>query len=314
MKPGLALVTGGAGFIGSQIVDALILRGWKVMVVDNLSTGRKQFVNRKASFWKIDVAHPKVVRWISRAKPDVIFHYAAQISVAASVHDPVKDAETNLHSSIRLLDAASRAKTKRFIFAGTGGALCSEQGPLPAKEHEICDPISPYAIAKLAAEDYGSFYRRQHGLPFVTVRYANVYGPRQNSRGEAGVIAIFAKQMLRNESVRINGSGRQTRDFLFVDDAVRAALLMIDYPKLAGPYHVGTSIETSVNTLFGRMAKLTGYRKKPSHGPEDQSAPIRSSLDSSLITHDTYWHPETSLAAGLKRTIAWFREHPEFMK
>ena len=189
--PKLAVVTGGAGFIGSHLVDRLVREKWSVVVIDNLSTGSLRNVNPEADFKKMDIRKPQAAALIRKLKPQVVFHLAAQASVPVSVKDPIGDAETNLHATLHLLDAATDAKVKRFIFAGTGGALSSEKTQLPTDEAHASEPTSPYAIAKVAAERYGAFYRLSRGLPFVSLRFANVYGPRQNPHGEAGVVSIF---------------------------------------------------------------------------------------------------------------------------
>lgn len=306
--PKHALVTGGAGFIGSHLVDALLARKWAVTVVDDLSTGFRKNVDRRADFRKLDIRSPSASSLLKRLKPYAVFHLAAQASVPVSVKDPIHDAEVNIHATLRLLDAASAVRAKRFIFAGTGGALSSEKTVLPTDELHASSPASPYAISKVASEQYGAFYRTAHGLAFTSLRFANVYGPRQNPHGEAGVIAIFCRRMLEGQPVRINGTGKQTRDYIYVSDVVSAMMLGLHDPKASGPYHVGTGIETDVLTLFHRIAKLTGYHQKPKKGPADISAPMRSALDSSKLTHDLGWRPEIRLKDGLKKTVQWFRE------
>lgn len=301
--PRHALVTGGAGFIGSHVVDTLIGSGWRVTVMDNLSSGKRQNVHPAAEFLKIDVRDERASQWILKHKPDAVLHFAAQISVARSIKDPVADAETNIRASIWLMDAAAKAKVSRFIFAGTGGALCDETVPLPAKEHHVADPMSPYAIAKRAIELYGDFYRREYGLPFTSLRFANVYGPRQNAAGEAGVIAIFASAMLANCPVAINGTGKQTRDYVYVADVADAVMRTLEDDMVVGIFHVGTGKETSVQDIFKRLAEITKYRKKPKKGPEDSNAPMRSALDASLLESVTGWKPRTKLADGLKLTV-----------
>ncbi|MCC6563596.1 NAD-dependent epimerase/dehydratase family protein, partial [Candidatus Uhrbacteria bacterium] len=235
----LAVVTGGAGFIGSHLVDRLIQEDWSVVVIDNLSTGSKKNVNPAAKFLKIDIRKPAAAKLIRKLKPQAVFHLAAQASVPESVKNPIGDAETNLHATLHLLDAAADAKVKRFVFAGTGGALSSEKTRLPTDEEHASEPTSPYAIAKVAAERYGAFYRLSRGLPFVSLRFANVFGPRQNPHGEAGVVAIFSKRMLKGESVKVNGTGKQTRDYIYVGDVVDAMMAALEVQKAEGPYHVG---------------------------------------------------------------------------
>lgn len=307
--PKLALVTGGAGFIGSHLVDALLAKKWNVVVIDDLSTGSKRNLDKRAKFLKMDIRLPNAARTVERLRPDAMFHLAAQASVPRSVKDPVEDAEINLHATLRLLEAASRAKVKRFIFAGTGGALSSEATRLPTDEDHASAPSSPYAIAKVGSEYYGTFYRKWRKLNFTSFRFANVYGPRQNPHGEAGVIAIFCKRMLADQPVQINGTGKQTRDYVYVSDVVNAMMLGLPASSAAGPYHVGTGIETDVQTLFHTLADLTGYDQKPKKGPSDIGAPMRSALDASKLTHDLGWRPEVSLTDGLRKTFEWFREN-----
>jgi UDP-glucose 4-epimerase len=307
MSKQLALVTGGAGFIGSHVVDALIALNWRVHVMDDLSSGSRRNVNPKATFSKLDIGNERAGRWILKKRPDVVLHFAAQISVTRSIEDPVTDAETNIHATLKLLDAASKSRVKRFVFAGSGGVLCSEHTPLPVREGTVCDPVSPYGIAKRTIEHYGAFYRANRGLPFVSLRFANVYGPRQNAKGEAGVVSIFTTAMLAGKPTRINGTGLQTRDFIYVDDVVSAVLAMIDHPKLAGPYHVGTGKETNIRDLYKRVAAFAGYGRKPGRGPADRNAPMRSALDSTLLAHDTGWRWRVDLKQGLKQTVEWFR-------
>jgi UDP-glucose 4-epimerase len=308
MSKPLALVTGGAGFIGSHVVDALIARHWRVYVMDDLSSGSRRNLNPKATFSKLDIRNDRAARWILKNRPDAVLHFAAQISVTRSIEDPVADAETNIHATLKLMDAASKSRVKRFVFAGSGGVLCSEHTRLPVREGAVCDPVSPYGIAKRTIEHYGAFYRTNRGLPFVALRFANVYGPRQNAKGEAGVISIFTTAMLDGKQTRINGTGLQTRDFIYVDDVVSAVLAMIDHPKLAGPYHVGTGVETNVWGLHKKLSALIGYRRKPGYGPADWNAPMRSALDAMFLTHDTGWRWKIHLQEGLKRTVKWFQE------
>ncbi len=301
-----ALVTGGAGFIGSHLVDALLAKKWDVTVIDDLSTGSRKNVDKRADFKKLDIRSPAASALITKLKPHAIFHLAAQASVPVSVKNPVHDAEVNIHATIRLLEAASVAKVKRFIFAGTGGALSSEKTVLPTDELHASAPSSPYAIAKVASEHYGAFFRAARKLAFTSMRFANVYGPRQNPHGEAGVVAIFAKRMLADDVVRINGTGKQTRDYIYVSDVVSAMLAAMDHPEAEGPFHVGTGIETDVNTLYAQIAQLAHYEKKPKKGPADIGAPMRSALDSSKLTHELRWRPEVNLEDGLRRTVEWF--------
>ncbi|MBD3251269.1 NAD-dependent epimerase/dehydratase family protein [Candidatus Uhrbacteria bacterium] len=305
----LVLVTGGAGFIGSQVVDALISDGWRVVVMDNLSSGKRRNVHPGAHFLKMDIGNPKAAKWILQNKPEVILHFAAQINVRRSVKDPIKDAETNIHATLKLMEAASVVKVKKFVFAGSGGALCSNETPIPMKEAQVCDPMSPYAISKRTIEHYGEFYRAQKGLPFVSLRFANVYGPRQNAKGEAGVVAIFITQMLANAPITINGTGTQTRDYLYVSDVVDAVMHTVKRKDVLGVYHIGTGRQTTVNEIYKKLATMIGYKRKPKKGPADQAAPHRSALDAGRFMKQTGWSPRYKLTEGLKTTVLSVQSH-----
>lgn len=311
-KP-FALVTGGAGFIGSQLVETLLSDGWHVAVMDDLSTGKRKNVHPAAAFIKMDIASSKAREWILRMKPNAVFHLAAQVSVSRSVKDPMKDAETNVMAALGLLDAASHAGVERFVFASSGGALANERA-IPTRETDEADPVSPYAIAKYAIERYGAFYREAYGLPFVAMRFANVYGPRQNAEGEAGVISIFATRMLANETTQVNGTGKQTRDFVYVDDVVAAIMAVLRKPGLTGVFNVGTGKETDITSLYRKMAKLACYTKKVKKGPPDRGARTRSVLDASFLQTKTGWKPKTKLDEGLKQTIIWFQANQKKKK
>ena len=281
------LVTGGAGFIGSHVVDAYVERGWRVTVVDDLSTGDRRNVNPRATFIEADIRNAP----LDEIRPDVINHHAAQMDVRRSVDDPLFDANVNILGSLALLQKASELGVKRFIFASTGGAIYGEPQFAPQTEQHPTNPLSPYGCAKLAVEHYLNYFRVVHGLPTIALRYANVYGPRQNSKGEAGVIAIFADRLQRNAKVIINGDGQQTRDFVYVADVV-AANMKVTESADAGPLNVGTSVETSINEL----ARMIGVRAE--HGPAKAGEQRRSVLASQF--------GRTKLADGLRETLAWF--------
>jgi UDP-glucose 4-epimerase len=287
------LVTGGAGFIGSHVVDAFVDRGWRVSVVDNLSTGDRRNLNPRAEFHQADIRDTDLVATL---RPDVICHHAAQMDVRRSVSDPVFDAEVNVVGSLRLLQAAVDAAVKRFIFASSGGALYGEPLAAPQTEEHPANPISPYGCAKLSVEHYLYYFRMVHGLSSVALRYANVYGPRQNTQGEAGVVAIFIDRMRRGDAVTINGDGKQTRDFVYVSDVVAANMAAAD-AEWQGSFNVGTGVETSINQL----AALLGVRA--THGPAKAGEQLRSVLDGSKLGI-TY----TPLRDGLEKTVAWFRQ------
>jgi len=281
------LVTGGAGFIGSHLVDAYLDRGWRVSVVDNLSTGDRGNLNPRATFYEADIREVD----LAGIRPDVINHHAAQMDVRRSVADPVFDAGVNVIGSVSLLQKAAEIGVKRFIFASTGGAIYGEPVFAPQTEDHPTNPLSPYGCAKLAVEHYMNYFRVVHGLPTVALRYANVYGPRQNSKGEAGVVAIFIERKLRGERATINGDGEQTRDFVYVGDVVAANMAVTDSAD-PGPFNVGTGIETSVNQL----ASLIGLNAV--HGPAKVGEQRRSVLASKF--------GRTPLAKGLPETVAWF--------
>jgi len=301
------LVTGGAGFIGSHVAERLVAAGHEVAVVDNLSTGRRENIPAGAQFYPYDIKAKETCQLILSWQPQVILHFAAQMSVSYSVKDPMEDARENILGSLHLFTAAAQAGVEKVVFASTGGAMYGEAGPVPAKESDPAFPESPYGIAKLAVEHYLRFFHRQHGITPVSLRYANIYGPRQNAQGEAGVVAIFTEKFLTGEQPVINGDGRQTRDFLFVSDAVAAALLAMQYPQ-AGVFNIGTGQETDILTIYLGLRELTGSSLAPAHGPAKPGEQRKSALDSSLARKYLGWQPRVRLAEGLKLTVAAFRE------
>jgi UDP-glucose 4-epimerase len=291
------LVTGGAGFIGSHIVDALIARGDRVTIVDDLSTGDRANVHPRAKLQVMDIRDADV------DAVDVVVHQAAQIDVRKSVADPAFDAEVNIVGSIRLLEAAARAGVKRFVFASSGGAIYGEPVAVPQTEDHPTNPLSPYGCAKLSFEHYLGLYV---GVSCVALRYANVYGPRQNAKGEAGVIAIWAPHLWAGEEVTINGSGEQTRDFVYVDDVVAANLAAID-GDFRGAFNVGTGVETSVNALHAMMARIAGATAPPRHAAAKPGEQMRSVLDGSRLRALAKLPEPVALEEGLRRTLEWFR-------
>ena len=291
------LITGGAGFIGSHLVDAYLQRGDRVTVVDDLTSGDRQYVDPRAELIVADIREFD----LRALRPDIVSHHAAQMDVRQSVADPVFDAEVNILASVRLMRQSVEAGVTRFIFASSGGAIYGEPLSTPQREDHPLHPLSPYGCAKASVEHYLHFFREVHGLNTVALRYANVYGPRQNTHGEAGVIGIFARKMLRGEGVTINGDGTQTRDFVHVSDVVAANLAVSDSDQ-AGPFNVGTGIETSINDLYAAMASLLHVATQATHGPVKPGEQRRSVLAASLVT------PRVTLADGLRGTIDWFRE------
>lgn len=301
------LVTGGAGFIGSHVVDEYIRLGHHVTVVDNLSTGRKQNVNSAAEFHEVDIRDAANLRKIFDGNRfDVVNHQAAQMDVRRSVDDPVYDASVNLLGMLTLLEVCVKAGVKRVIFASSGGAIYGEQEYFPADELHPTRPISPYGVAKLTTEQYLYYYKSVHGIDYVSLRYANVYGPRQNPEGEAGVVAIFATRFLSGRQPVINGDGMQTRDYVFVGDVVRGNHLALDC-KAPAVFNIGTGVETNVNQLFDQLRRLTNSQLEKQHGPAKKGEQLRSVLSSSLIEKTLGWKPLTTLDDGLRQTVEYFR-------
>ena len=301
------LVTGGAGFIGSHLADAFIARGDRVSIIDNLSTGDLRNLNPKAEFHEADLREERTFELVRSLKPDLVSHHAAQIDVRHSVADPAIDAEINIVATIRLLQASYEAGVQRFVFASTGGAIYGEPVTVPQNEEHPQNPLSPYGCAKLSVEHYMHYFREIHGLSTVALRYANIYGPRQSSKGEAGVIAIFADRLLRGDEVTINGDGEQTRDYVFVDDVVRANMVVCDDASLAGPYNVGTGIESSVNELYRQIAANAGVDRDAHHGPAKVGEQRRSVLDGTRLRAIGKLPEPVSLRDGIRQTVEWFR-------
>jgi UDP-glucose 4-epimerase len=301
------LVTGGAGFIGSHVVDAYVGAGHDVLIVDNLCTGKRENLNPKARFFEYDILDPKTAALIASEKPDVINHHAAQMDVRRSVADPKFDATVNILGTIGLLDAARQAGVKKFLFVSSGGAAYGEQEEYPAPETHPTWPVSPYGVSKRSGELYCHFFMAEYGLPFVAFRYANVYGPRQDPHGEAGVVAIFSGKMLRGEPVTVNGDGKQTRDYVFVGDVARMSLLALDNPA-TGPVNVGTGIETDVNALAERIRAAAKSTSEITHGPAKSGEQRRSVVAIRRAAEVYGWKPEVSMDEGLARTVEFFRQ------
>ena len=300
------LVTGGAGFIGSHLVDRLILEGHDAVVVDNLVTGKRRNINRAATFYKMDVQSWRLERAFRNERPNVVMHLAAQMDVRKSVEDPMFDAQVNVLGTLNVLQQAVKHGVRKVIFSSSGGAIYGEQETYPAPETHVLRPLSPYGLSKLCGEQYLSYFQRVSGLQAVSLRYANVYGPRQDPEGEAGVVAIFIQKMLNNEQAVINGNGRQTRDFVFVDDVVEANLAMMGQ-ETQGTYNVGTGVETSINDLFRILVQHTGSTCKEMHGPAKKGEQARSVIDCTKLRQEVSWEPKADLSEGLKKTVEYFR-------
>lgn len=301
------LVTGGAGFIASHIVDAYVGQGHSVTVIDDLSTGRKSNLNAKARFYEADIRDAAAVQKLFGSETfDVVNHHAAQMDVRRSVADPVFDASVNVVGVLTLLEAAVKTGVRRFIFASSGGAIYGEQDYFPADEAHPTRPISPYGVAKLTTEQYLFYYRAVYGLDSVCLRYANVYGPRQNPEGEAGVVAIFATKMLKGEQPVINGDGKQTRDYVFVGDIVRANVLALN-ARSSAIFNVGTGIESDVTQLFTVLRTLTGSSCAEQHGEAKKGEQLRSVLDHGKLGRELGWSPSVSLTDGIRMTVEFFR-------
>jgi len=301
-------VTGGAGFIGSHVADAFIEQGHDVVIVDNLSMGNEKNINHRARFVKLNIQDPEIFALFEKEKFDVVDHHAAQMDVRLSVADPIFDATNNILGTINLLQAAVKYSVKKFIFVSSGGAIYGEHDYFPADEEHPTRPLSPYGITKLTGEKYLYFYHHVHQLNFVILRYANIYGPRQNPKGEAGVIAIFASRLLTGGQPVINGNGLQTRDYVYVGDVVGANLKALDY-KGNDYFNIGTGIETNVNELFHHVNHLTNANAKEAHGPAQPGEQLRSVLNNQKAKEILSWTPQVSLKEGLANTVEFFRNY-----
>lgn len=301
------LVTGGAGFIGSHIVDRLVQEGYGVVVADNLATGKRRNINRAAKFYRADIRSWWLERVFRRERPVVVCHHAAQMDVRRSVQDPMFDAETNILGTLNVLRYAIKYGVRKFIFASSGGAVYGEPEKLPVSESHPTRPASPYGISKAVGDEYLRYFRAADGMEYVSLRYANVYGPRQDPYGEAGVVAIFTQKMLQGEQPIINGNGRQTRDFVYVDDVVEANIAALG-KEAHGIYNVGTGQETTINELFSLLAGLINPSVREVHGPAKKGEQQRIALDSSRIHRELDWEPKASLKDGLSRTVEYYRQ------
>ncbi len=300
------LVTGGAGFIGSNAADAFIKEGHNVIILDDFSSGKQENVNPKAKVYKMDIQDPAVENIFRDEKIDVMSHFAAQMDVRRSVADPKFDASVNVLGFLNLMEFGRRYGLKKVLFSSTGGAIYGEQDYFPADEQHPLRPLSPYGITKLVTEKYLFFYKETYGIEHVILRYANIYGPLQNPHGDAGVVAIFTQKMLKGEQPIINGEGKQTRDYVFVGDVVQANLLGLKHNG-SDIFNIGTGIETDVNQLFHHIKKLTGSNCDEKHIAAKAGEQMRSVISSKKIGEVLGWKPTVTLEEGLKRTVEFFR-------
>ncbi|KKS98636.1 MAG: UDP-glucose 4-epimerase, UDP-glucose 4-epimerase [Candidatus Gottesmanbacteria bacterium GW2011_GWA2_43_14] len=303
------LITGGAGFIASQITDAYIDAGHRVAVIDDLSSGKREFISPKAVFYRADIRDINaVVKIFTREKPEILNHHAAQISVRNSVDDPRHDAEVNLIGLINLMEAG-KTFLKKTIFASSGGVVYGDADKIPTSEDYVpLLPLSPYGVSKLAGEHYLHYYRNNFGIPFIALRYSNVYGPRQNPHGEAGVVAIFSRKLLKGEVPVINGDGLQIRDYIYVGDVVRANLKAME-KKVSGSFNIGTGLGTNVIDLYDKIRRITGSTIQAKHGPAKKGEQKKSVLSNSQAAKILDWQPKTDLDKGLKATVDYFKEN-----
>jgi UDP-glucose 4-epimerase len=299
------LVTGGAGFIGSHVAEQLLVRGHEVTIVDNLSSGKRENVPEGARFYEADV-RSGCKEVFKDFEPEALCHQAAQMDVRRSVREPDFDADVNVLGTLRLLQNCVEYDVDRVVFASSGGAIYGEQLEFPATEEHPQYPISPYGVSKLAGERYLHFFSVEHGISYAALRYANVYGPRQDPHGEAGVVAIFCGNLAENRASKINGTGEQTRDYVYVKDVAGANVLALENEVPSGAYNVGTGVETSVNELHELLRKISGKDVTPAHGTAKPGEQRRSSVDPALANQVLGWRPEVGLAAGLEQTYRFF--------
>jgi len=308
------LVTGGAGFIGSHVTERLLAEGHRVVAVDDLSTGRianlgeARGYGKEFTFYNMDVRAEGILPLFERHRPEVVMHLAAQSGVRPSIRDPLQDASVNVMGALNVLECSARTGVRKVVFASSGGTIYGDPRKVPVKESQAAGahPLSPYGIGKKTVEEYLRFYHRSRGLDYTVLALGNVYGPRQDPRGEAGVVAIFALLMLGGERPTIFGDGDQTRDFVFIDDVAHAFALSVDRGsgKLV---NIGTGLETSVNGIYQMLAKIIGYRGEAEGGPKQAGEPRRVSLDIKLAKEALGWKPWTHLEDGLKETVAYLK-------
>jgi UDP-glucose 4-epimerase len=290
------------------VADALVAAGHRVLIVDDLSTGSKENVPSDSELIVLDVRSKEAGQLLLDRKVEILVHHAAQMDVRRSVADPVFDADVNILGLVNLLEAGRKGSLRQVVFASTGGAIYGEQETYPADENHPVRPLSPYGVSKLASERYLYFYHSEYGLDATCLRYANVYGPRQNPHGEAGVVAIFSRKLLDGDTAVINGDGLQTRDYVYINDVVRANIATLGRPGFA-VYNVGTGVETDVNTLFDHIAEAADFDGAPTHGPAAAGEQRRSCISSERMLEELSVAVDTPLSDGIPITVDWFREN-----
>jgi len=300
------LVTGGAGFIGSHVVDLYLEHGYEVVVVDDLSTGSRSNLNPAAKLYQVDIRSRDLIQIFEEEIPDIINHHAAQIDVRRSTVDPIFDADVNIIGSINLLECARQYGVRHFIYISSGGAIYGEPEYLPCDEEHPIKPICQYGASKHTVEHYLYMYHQNYDINYTILRYPNVYGPRQDPNGEAGVVAIFIGKMLNDEQVVINGDGEQVRDFVYVSDCARANLLALQALKTNTAYNLGSNHGTSVNEIFSHLKTMTGYKNPEVHGPAKLGETRRIYLNADKAKREIGWVPTVNLKDGLEHTIAYF--------
>lgn len=301
------LVTGGAGFIGSHVVDQMIQAGHEVVIVDSLITGRKSNLNPQAKFYQVDIRSPELEQIIAAERPEVIDHHAAQMDVRKSVADPIYDADVNILGGLNLLNMAVKYKTRKVIYISSGGAAYGEPVYLPCDEKHPVQPLCPYGATKYMFELYLYMYKEMYGLDYSVIRYPNVYGPRQDPHGEAGVVAIFTGQMLKGQPVVVNGTGEQVRDFVYVGDCARANVLLLNQGG-GKVFNLGYGIGTSINQIFDGLKAVTGYPDEVRYGPAKPGETFKIYLDATRAKEELGWQPTVDLHTGLTKTVDYFKQ------
>jgi UDP-glucose 4-epimerase len=302
------LVTGGAGFIGSHVADHFINAGHDVIIIDNLSSGREKNINSKARFYKMDIRDPHLLDVFEAERPEIMDHHAAQMDVRKSVADPLYDAEVNILGTLNLLECARKTKVRKVVYISSGGAAYGEPVYLPCDEAHPINPLCPYGVTKHTVEHYLFLYKELYGLDYAVLRYPNVYGPRQDPHGEAGVVAIFTGRMLKNQPISIFGDGQQERDFVYVGDCARANLL-VAANGASGIYNIGCGVGTSINQIFDGLKQITHYSQPAKYEPAKTGETYKIYLNADKAKNELKWERTLTLDEGLRSTVEYFRHN-----